>query len=160
MALLHASDWTDYDGVLDDPDLETVVSGPTLELLRVEGWQGPLTTASDESRELEAILSPLFDAPSPDGGNWARPGGRGWLLGWKSVGTTANGLASVPEGAGILWYWPSVLVIMSYIAWAGAIAVAVGCPAFSPSEPTGKDARTLSEVQIRATAADVIYSGT
>ena len=149
VALLHASNWTDYDGMLNDPDLETVVSGPTLDLLRVEDWQGPLATANGESTELEAILSPLFNAPGPDAGTWARPGGRGWLLGWKSVGTTGNGLASVPEGAGILWYWPSVLVIMSYIAWTAAIVVAVGGPAFSPSEPTGKDVRRQGEVQVR-----------
>ncbi|MEL7207220.1 MAG: hypothetical protein AAGK32_03145 [Actinomycetota bacterium] len=114
VAVLHASDWTSYDGVLEDPGLDSVVSGPEIDLFEVPGW---------EPDQVDPVLGPLARATGDsNAGIWHRPGGRGWLQGTRAVITTPEGQAALAGGSSLLWYWPAVLVLAGYAVWVVAVA--------------------------------------
>jgi hypothetical protein len=87
------------------PGLSTVFSDTDVTLLSVDDsvvrpirwWFGPFGAAS-------AGTEPL-----------AVPYGRGWMQGWHAV-SGRGPLVDPGEGGGILWYWPSVVVVLGDLA--------------------------------------------
>ena len=59
VVLQHDVDWQSYTGVAEDPDLELVVSGPTLDLYRVTTWPGPGVAADGTPADVDPIVSPV-----------------------------------------------------------------------------------------------------
>ena len=125
VVLQHDIDWQTYLSLRQDPGLERVVDGPTLELFEVTGWQGAVVTDEGRSLEADAELAPVVSVAGSGRATWARPGARGWLRGWTPVGIAADGQARLPAGGGLLWYWPTVLVLLGDLAYLGAVALAV-----------------------------------
>ena len=121
----HDIDWQTYLSLRDDPGLRRVVDGPTLELFEVTGWQGPVVTDAGRALTPSGPLAPVAALPASGRATWARPGARGWLRGWESAGIAADGQVRLPAGAGVLWYWPALVVVLGDALYLGAVAVAV-----------------------------------
>jgi hypothetical protein len=123
IALQRDVDWEAYRGIAGDPGLTRVVTGPTLDLYRVDGWPGMVSIA-DASVPSDTWVSPLLSVDASDEAVLARGFQRGWLRGWDSSVQTREGLIHLPSGAGAVWFWPSVVVLF---ADAAVVAVAVAC---------------------------------
>jgi hypothetical protein len=125
VVLLKELRWRELDGLAGDPGLELVVSGPTLDLYEVRGWSGAAVDDDGGAAELESWAAPLATVGGGDALTWARPAARGWMRGWSPAGRTSSGLVRLPEGAGPVWFWPSVLVLAADGLWLVAVAVTV-----------------------------------
>lgn len=125
VVLQHDIDWQTYLSLRDDPGLERVVSGPTLELFEVTGWRGPVVTDTGEVLDPDGPVAPVADLASSGPATWARPGARGWLRGWDAAGVTRDGRLRLPAGSGPVWYWPTVVVLVGDTVFAAAVALAM-----------------------------------
>jgi hypothetical protein len=121
VVLSHDIDWQTYDGLARDPGLERVVSGPTLELFRVEGWAGAVVTDSGDPVPLDPVVSPFAHLGASGRATVARPGADGWVRGTGPASVTADGLLRLPAGRGPLWYWPTIVVLVADLAVVAAL---------------------------------------
>jgi hypothetical protein len=112
IVVLHAVDWRSYDSLHRDPGLTTVVSGPTVDLLSVNGWRGPVVDDAGRSVPIGGALAPLKHLAASPPAVWAAPAAPGWIRGSRSVGRAAGGLLALPGGSGPLWFWPAGVVVL------------------------------------------------
>ncbi|MGH9085642.1 MAG: hypothetical protein ACRDYW_09325 [Acidimicrobiales bacterium] len=116
MGLLHA------EALAEDPALELVLAGDTIDLLAVRGWQGSVVTDDGAAVPVRSIVSPLADLAPSGAATWSHPGATGWMRGLEPAGIDQFGLQRLPAGSGPLWYWPAVFVLFAYIGSAVAAA--------------------------------------
>ena len=109
IGMLHA------EALLEDPSLEVVVAGGTIDLFAVRGWRGPVVTDDGTTVPIRSIVSPLADLAGSGAATWARSGATGWMRGLEPTEIDQFGLQRLPAGSGPLWYWPAVLVLFAYI---------------------------------------------
>ncbi len=121
IALQHDVDWKAYTGVLDDPGLERVVAGPSLDLYRVDGWRGPVAAADGSTTDATSVVSPLLRVDASGAAVLDRPYQAGWLRGWSAAARSADGLVELPAGSGPVWFWPALLVLAGDALALGAI---------------------------------------
>ena len=122
VVLQHDVDWQSYTGVVEDPGLELVVSGPTLDLYRVGSWPGPGFTADGTGTDVDSIISPWLSVSGSDAVTLTRPYQSGWLRGLSSATRSEDGLIALPSGSGPVWYWPAVLIVVADLVWAAIVA--------------------------------------
>jgi hypothetical protein len=122
LVLQRDVNWYQYTGVLDDPGLDLVVSGPTLDLYRVHAWAGAVTTPDGAVVPSSPVVS-AYRRVDPSGpARLAAPFQAGWLRGWDAATASPDGLISLPEGSGPVWYWPGLVVIMADLITLGVLA--------------------------------------
>jgi hypothetical protein len=116
VVLVHEVDWEAYGELDSDPALQVVVSSPELTLYRVRSWVASLTSADLPVKE-HSIVWPLRTVASSGAAVLGVPYAAGWLRGLHSAHRTAAGLLALPAGAGLVWYWPAVVVVLAEGAW-------------------------------------------
>lgn len=124
VVLQHDIDWQTYLTLRDDPGLERVVVGPTLELFEVSGWRGPVLTDDGAVLSADGPVAPLAGVRGSGPATWARPGASGWLRGLEPAAVGVDGQLRLPAGNGPVWYWPTLLVVVGDLVCLGAGAVA------------------------------------
>jgi hypothetical protein len=123
--LLHEVDWLSYSGVTRDPGLRSAVRGPALELYEVTAWQGAVVDEQGHPVASDPVVEPVVRVDPSGPAVYNRPAASGWMRGWEAAGTTPEGLVSLPGGSGLVWYWPSVVVVATTLItysvglWAG-----------------------------------------
>ena len=124
IALQHDVDWRSYTGIVDDPGLSLAVSGPSLDLYRVDAWQGPVVADGVEVPS-SAVVAPVLRVDPSGAAVLERAYQRGWLRGWSTSGSTPEGLVALAAGSGLVWYWPAVLVLVTDALWLVTVGAAV-----------------------------------
>jgi hypothetical protein len=114
--LLHEVDWLTYSGVTRDPGLRSVVRGPALELYEVTGWKGAVVDEQGQPVANDPVIEPVLRVDPSGPAVYNRPAASGWMRGWEAAGTTPEGLVSLPAGSGLVWYWPSLVVVATTFA--------------------------------------------
>jgi hypothetical protein len=124
VAILHAADWEAYRPMTAAPGLRVAVSGPSLDLVEVEPWQGSVVTRSGRALRIRPVAAPLQRLAPSGPAVWSRPAAGGWRRGFRATGRTTEGLTTLPGGRGLVWFWPSVVVLVVDGAAAAAVLVA------------------------------------
>ena len=120
--LLRTTDWATYTGLFDDPGLDLVVDDGTLALYEVREWSGPVTTASSREFTPAEVVPPLLGLSTSEAATWNAPAQPGWRRGWRAAEEADNGLLRLPSGGGVVWFWPSILVVVGTAAAYGTAA--------------------------------------
>ncbi|HYF44863.1 MAG TPA: hypothetical protein VD926_01545 [Acidimicrobiales bacterium] len=126
--ILHAVDWEAYSGLATDPGLTRRIDGDVLDLYEVEEPVGPVVTP-DGDRAPDWWVRPLGQVDATGGGTWLNDGAEGWMRGGTALSGDGPGRLRLPAGDGVLWYWPSLVVL---VADAVALAVVVALAAKNP----------------------------
>ncbi|HEY5153337.1 MAG TPA: hypothetical protein VIJ47_01295, partial [Acidimicrobiales bacterium] len=122
VVMMKDVDWLCYLPAMGfDPGLESVVSGPTLELYRVKGWAGDVVADGGRAVGADAVVSPWWQVDPSGSARMAVPGGSGWLRGLTPVGVSADGILELPAGSGPVWYWPSLVTVLADVVWLVAL---------------------------------------
>jgi len=101
--------------VLDgDAGLERVQSTLYVHVYRVRGWVAPAIDTQGRPVWVEGVVEPVAVVHTTEAFTWHRPFARGWLRGWSPATETAEGLVSFPAGSGVVWYWPTLLVLLGH----------------------------------------------
>ena len=117
IGVLHAT------ALAEDAGLRHVLAGRTVDVFEVLGWRGQVVeTATGAPVAIHPIVGPIARLDASGKAIWARPGAGGWLRGWSAAHTAPNGLVVLPAGSGWVWYWPSSIVLISYIATLSVVA--------------------------------------
>lgn len=124
VVLQHDIDWQTYRSLRDDPGLQRVVDGPTLELFEVTAWRGPVVTDDGEVLSADGPAAPVAGMAASGAATWARPGARGWMRGLEPAAVGADGQLRLPAGRGLVWYWPTLLVLLGDAVFVVAVATA------------------------------------
>ena len=111
VALLHDVDWRSYGSIVHNGILEPVVTTHSIDLLRVRSWRGPVEERTGRVLPVHPLVEPLERVASSGPATWKHPAAAGWLRGWASAGRSRDGLVSLPGGRGVLWYWPTLVVL-------------------------------------------------
>ena len=111
VVLLKEAYYRSYHAIEQDPGLDLVVDGPSLQLYEVRDWPG--ATVDGEGREVatDEVISPWIRVDGSGPATMSRPAAPGWLRGWSATGESAVGLLTLPAGSGPVWFWPSLLVL-------------------------------------------------
>jgi hypothetical protein len=56
---------------------------------------------------------------------WARPAAYGWMRGLSAAGSTENGLVQLPAGGGLLWCWPTTIVLLADVLTLTGVVVCI-----------------------------------
>ena len=123
--VLHTLDWRTYRALGTDPGLDVVVDGGLLTLYRVEPWQGAVVADDGRVVRFDPIATPVARVAPSGAATWNAPAQAGWLRGWTPASSTADGRIRLPAGAGVVWYWPSVLTVGAYLVVAAAFCRSV-----------------------------------
>ncbi len=116
VVLLHEGPYELYvPGLLDATGLLKVLERPDIELYEVPGWSGSAVTADGSPVEVSGGLGPIADPSVDRPFVWFRAFQRGWLRGFRSVGSVEPGVLSVPGGSGLVWFWPALLCAVTYL---------------------------------------------
>ncbi len=122
VVMMKDVDWLCYLPALSlDGGLESVVSGPNLELYRVKDWAGPVVADDGRPVSADAVISPWWDVGASGPARMAVSGSRGWLRGTTPAGVTDDGLLALPAGRGPVWYWPAVVTLLADAVWLAAL---------------------------------------
>jgi len=123
--LLHEVDWLTYSGVTSDPGLRPAVRGAALELYEVAAWKGWVVDDRGETVAAEPLVEPAIRVDASGPAVYNRPAANGWMRGFDPAGSTADGLVALPAGSGLVWYWPSVIVVATTVMTYGAALLAL-----------------------------------
>ena len=132
----RVGDYLPYESLDRDPGLERVLAGNDVFLYRVRDWAGPAVDGQGRPTDLRSVLEPLALADDDQSFTWARPAASGWLRGWTPLEPTPEGTLHAPAGGRVVWYWPTVVVLLADAACLGAAVVAVRAGRRRP-RPTG-----------------------
>jgi len=121
--LAHVPGAERYD--LDEPGLERVVTSDSVDLYRVLRWRGMVVDAQGREVPSESLIGPVRRTDPSGPATLARAATPGWLRGLETAGTTANGLVELPEGGGLIWYWPVLVVLLGDVTCGVAVVIAV-----------------------------------
>jgi hypothetical protein len=124
VALLHQEDWLSLRKVLDtDPGIHRAVAGRTLDLYEVTRWRGPaVEQATGDHVSVATPVLPLADLGTDAAATWYRAGSDGWLRGFDALRTRPDGTLGVPAGDGLVWYWPTLVVLSADLVFLGVLA--------------------------------------
>ena len=120
----RVGDYRPYNHLDDDPGLERVLAGNDVFLYRVRAWRGPALDDAGNPVGLSPVLEPLATVEGDQPVVWARPAASGWLRGWTPGEATAEGTLRFPAGGSVVWYWPTVVVLVAdavtcaFVIWA------------------------------------------
>jgi hypothetical protein len=123
VVLLHEVDWLSYEGVSHDPGLVQRVHAPALDLYEVAGWHGLVVDEQGAPVASQPLVEPVVRVDASGPAVYDRPAATGWMRGWQAAGATPEGLVALPAGSGLVWYWPSVLVLITTVSTYGAVMV-------------------------------------
>jgi hypothetical protein len=123
VAVQHAADWEAYRGLTGDPGLKTVVAGTDLTLLRVNAWPGAVRARTGARISESSRVAPLRRLGSTAPAVMAAPYQAGWMQGGSAASEATGGLIALPGGSTTVWYWPTIVVLVTDVAIAG-VAVA------------------------------------
>lgn len=124
IVLVDGADASRYATLAEDPMLEQVLDGVTVDLWQVRDWPGAVTVGGiDGTERVDASpwLEPFLVLDGSGAATWRRPAAWGWLRGWSAAGATEEGLVALPAGRGPVWYWPSVVVVLADLLWLAAV---------------------------------------
>jgi hypothetical protein len=110
----------------EDPGLDHVVDGASIDLYEVTGWQGPVRTADGRVLEPDFVVGPFATLEASGSATWFRPGASGWLRGATPLSVDDLGRLRLPPGAGPLWYWPAVAAALTYLAILVTVVILYG----------------------------------
>ncbi|MFN8038159.1 MAG: hypothetical protein U0Q07_03015 [Acidimicrobiales bacterium] len=120
----RVGDYRPYNHLDDDPGLERVLAGNDVFLYRVRAWRGHAVDDAGRPVGLSTVVEPLATVDGTEPVVWARPAARGWLRGWTPGEATPEGTLRFPAGGSVVWYWPSVVVLVAdavtcaFVVWA------------------------------------------
>ena len=139
VVLQHEVDWMLYTGIPTDPGLERVVAGDTLDLYLVRAWRGPVVDGEGQVVASDAVVSPVWRVDGSGPATVAAPYQKGWLRGWSAASADPDGLIRLGSGSGLVWFWPSVVVVAADLVVVVALLHAVVSSRFRRAEdpPTG-----------------------
>lgn len=121
VVLLHEVDWREHIALRADPGLRRVVADASVELFEVRAWRGPVLTASGDALSARAVAAPLARVGPSGRATWHRPAAPGWLRGWERAGRTPVGTIALPAGRGVVWFWPTLVVLAAYVCTVCAV---------------------------------------
>lgn len=121
VVLLHEVDWREHAALRTDPGLRRVVADASVELFEVRAWRGPVLTADGRALAARAAAAPLARVAPSGRAAWHRPAAPGWLRGWERAGRTPVGTVALPDGRGVVWFWPTLLVLAAYVCTVCAV---------------------------------------
>lgn len=124
IVLLHAADWETDRSLAQRPGMQVVVAGASLDLLQVQPWTGPVLDSRRRALSPRPLVAPLQRLAASGAAVWSRPAAPGWMRGFQSAGRTPSGLVSLPGGRGVVWFWPSIVVLAADVATVVGIVVA------------------------------------
>ena len=107
------------------PGLTRRLEAAEIDVWEVDGWGGEAIADDGSPVDLDHPLPPLATLDSSDAVTWRRAGGPGWLRGLRAASVTDTGMLRVPGGAGPVWYWPALLVMLANLAVVIAFVLAV-----------------------------------
>lgn len=137
VVLLHEVDWRDYDALRTDSGLRRVALDGSIELFQVRGWRGPVVTNRGRALAARSVAAPLVRVPASGDATLFRAASPGWLRGWQSTDTSSEGTLVLPAGRGLVWFWPTVLVVLAYFVTVGAgVRAWCACKLKEPSVPS------------------------
>jgi hypothetical protein len=116
VVLLHEVDWRAYTAVRSDPGLRRAYGDGTVELFEVTSWRGPVVAAGGRQLEAHSIVAPLARVPASGPAVWQRAAAPGWMRGGQRAAEAPNGTLALPGGRGLVWFWPSLLVLLAYFS--------------------------------------------
>lgn len=128
VVVVEGGDADRYATVAEDPDLTPVLVLETISLWEVHGWPGAVTEGAatfpgGEPVAQRRVLPPVTRVEASGVAVWRQPAVTGWLRGLEPAGRTPEGLVLLPAGRGVVWYWPSLVVIAAHAGWVAAIIV-------------------------------------
>jgi hypothetical protein len=132
--ILHTVDWEAYSGLATDPGLTQRIAGDVLDLYEVDDAVAPVVTPSGDAAP-RWWVRPLGSVDAPSGGVWLNDGAEGWMRGAQPLAGDGPGRLRLPAGGGLLWYWPSVLVLIADLVT--LVVVGALCVKMRPSRRTG-----------------------
>lgn len=119
VVVLHEVDWKAYRHFASDPGFRRVVSSSELDLYEVRGWKGPVLSTTGRSIQVSRVAGPISRVPPSGPATWFRPPANGWMRGTAAASRVESGVR-LPAGRGVVWYWPSLLVLLAYALAASA----------------------------------------
>jgi hypothetical protein len=146
--ILHAVDWEDYTGLASDPGLTLRIEGDVLDLYEVDEPVGPVVTPSGD-RAPDWWVRPLGSIDAPEGGTWLNDGAEGWMRGASPLAGDGPGRLLVDPGDGVLWYWPTVLVLLADALALGMVVVLVARMRHLRADDDYGGGTSLQEGQVR-----------
>jgi hypothetical protein len=126
VVLLHEVDWREYGALAHDPGLERAVRDRALDVYRVRAWRGPVVDARGHTVPVHPLVAPLARLRNSGDATWQRAGFDGWVRGRAGARPSASGTLALPSGRGVVWYQPSVLVVLAYVCTFGVTLRALG----------------------------------
>ena len=123
LVLQHDVAYQRYRGILDDPGLQLVADGNTMSLYRVKAWKGDVW--QDDGRPVPStpVVSPLRHVDASGSARFSAPYQPGWMRGWAVAGSTHDGLIRLPAGSGLVWYWPTLIVLAADVVTMAALGI-------------------------------------
>jgi hypothetical protein len=115
VVLLHEVDWQPLAALREDPGLRRTVTDTSVELFEVRAWRGPVVTSSGRVLATRQTIAPVARVDASASSRWQRPAAPGWLRGTERTGATAVGTLALPAGRGVIWFWPSLVVVVGYV---------------------------------------------
>lgn len=120
--VIHEGSYERFLPALIQLDLEPTLIRPDIELYEVPGWRGGALTSGGDVVSTPMPGSPFATVRDERAFTWFRGHQAGWLRGASPVQRVGPGLFGVPAGRGPIWFWPSVLVVLTDVVVAAAAA--------------------------------------
>jgi hypothetical protein len=118
--VIHEGSYERFLPALLQLDLEPALIRPDIELYEVPGWSGEAITAGGDVVSTPRPGPPVASVDDERGFTWFRGYQAGWLRSASPVQRVGPGLFGVPAGSGPIWFWPSVLVMLTDVVVAAA----------------------------------------
>jgi len=111
--VIHEGSYQRFLPALIQLDLEPTLIRPDIELYEVPGWRGEALTSGGEVVATPVPGSPIATVDDERAFTWFRSHQAGWRRGASPLQRVGPGLVGVPSGGGPIWFWPSVLVVLT-----------------------------------------------
>ena len=120
LVVAHEHGWGDLAALDGDPGLQHTLGLPQLDLFEVTGWRGAAVAPDGTVHEVHRTIPPVLRTDAPAGSVLNVAGAPGWIQGWgHPVQVTADGRLRLEAAGGLLWFWPSILVVSVDLTIAG-----------------------------------------
>jgi hypothetical protein len=137
VVLLHEVDWRRYAALDADPGLRPAVRDTSADLYEVRAWRGPVVTDAGRTLPARSVVAPLARVPASGAATWQRAAAPGWLRGTAKAATTPVGTVALPSGRGVVWFFPTLIVLGAYLCTlCAALRAWRACKLKGPSVPS------------------------